>query len=377
MPVRDAAVELDGERLGETDGQGRIRVRLPESPGNATLAVERGPVSGETTVSLPDLTVSADPVLPVALPGTGVEVAAAYGDEPVPNASVRVGGGERRTGPNGSATATLPFGPSATVTVVADGQTRRTTVSGLFVNLLGVLVGTAAVVGGLALGARRRGLTPRRIAALLARAAAAIPRLAVALLFGIADRLDRGIRAVADAIRDLLAGEATVPELVERLRAWLRERLRAAQALAGRLAGEAEVRDADASAASDAPPHPEEVDSYRTLREAWADFLRVVSVRRPAAMTPGELADHAVREDDLPPEAVATLRDAFRDVEYGARSPAERLPRVEEALAAVEAAARPPESGEGSADERGETSVDEPDEAGSEAAASDPAGGDD
>ena len=35
---------------------------------------------------------------------------------------------------------------------------------------------------------------------------------------------------------------------------------------------------------------------------------------------------------------MATLRDAFRDVEYGARSPADRLPQVEAAIETIERA---------------------------------------
>jgi hypothetical protein len=80
-----------------------------------------------------------------------------------------------------------------------------------------------------------------------------------------------------------------------------------------------------------------EQSDYRTFREAWAAFLDALSVRRPQRHTPGELAEHAVEREDLPAEAVETLRDEFRAVEYGRREPSARLERVERASSAIEA----------------------------------------
>jgi transglutaminase-like putative cysteine protease len=334
VPVRNAAVRLDGERVGTTDEDGRARVRLPDSPGNATIEVSRGDVSGETTVSVPNLTASVEPALPLALPGTPAEVEVSYGGDPVPNASVAVGGRNATTDLNGTASATLPFQRSADVVVSARGQTSRTTVSGLFVNLLALLGGLAVVLGGLGWGAYRRDLGPRRLVALLLAGLRAVPELVVAVLFGIADRLEWTFQTIYDALQELRAGETTVGELLARLRAWLSEHTQAARQTARR------ARDP----AAGARPRRDD-DSYRTLREAWQTFLDLVSVRRPAAMTPEELATHAVREDDLPPGAVATLRDAFRDVEYGARSPADRLARVEDAVETIERATRETEDG--------------------------------
>ncbi|WP_276281864.1 transglutaminaseTgpA domain-containing protein [Halorussus caseinilyticus] len=333
VPVRDADVTLDGESVGTTDRSGRVRVELPESPGNVTLAVSRGSVSGERTLTIPDLEVTADPALPVALPGTPVEIRTTYGGDPLANANVSVAGAVRTTDIDGTATATLPLRDSARILVSARGQTRVRTVSGLFVNLAGLLGGIALALGVVVVAASRRGVGPRKLLALLGGAIRAIPGLVVAALFGAADRLSWAVETVADALRELAAGETTVGELLARLRAWLREREQAVRRRSrGALAGGAL---ADGSA-SDAP----DPDDYRTLREAWESFLRSVSVRRPSASTPGELADHAVREDDLPPGPVVTLRDAFRDVEYGARSPGDRLPQVEEAIDAIERATR-------------------------------------
>jgi transglutaminase-like putative cysteine protease len=344
VPVRNADVALGNETVGTTDENGRVRVRLPDSPGDVTLAVSRGPVEGETTLAIPVLEIETDPALPLALPGTPVEVRTTYGGDPLSDARVQVDSENLSTDIDGSATASLPLRRSAAVVVSARGQTRRTTVSGLFVNLAGVLGGAALVLGGLGVGASRRGIGPRTLVAALLGAIRAVPDLAVAALFGAADRLSWAVETVLVALGDLRAGETTVGQLLDRVRAWLADRLETARergrrSLAGLVGGPQPA----------VPESDEEADdSYRTLREAWDTFLRAVSVRRPDAMTPGELADHAVGEDDLPPGAVVTLRDAFRDVEYGARSPDERLPRVEEAIEVIERARRErTESGEG------------------------------
>jgi transglutaminase-like putative cysteine protease len=379
VPVRNADVTLGNEPVGTTDENGRLRVRLPDSPGNVTLAVSRGPVEGQTTLAVPTLEVSTDPALPLALPGTSLEVRATYGGDPLSDARVRVGSENLRTDIDGSATASLPVQRSAAVVVSAKGQTRRTTVSGLFVNLAGVLGGAALVLGGLGFGASRRGIGPRTLVAALLGAIRAVPALAVAALFGAADRLSWAVETVLDAFRELRAGETTVRELLDGFRAWLADRLepvrnRGPRSLAGFGGG---PQPAVPGSAEDTD------DSYRTLRETWHTFLSAVSVRRPDAMTPGELADHAVGEDDLPPGAVLTLRDAFRDVEYGARSPGDRVPRVEEAIEVIERARRQQaesgkrtESGEQTEPDERTDSAEQPDSA-DRSETPDVAGGDD
>ncbi|WP_276301176.1 transglutaminaseTgpA domain-containing protein [Halorussus lipolyticus] len=335
VPVRNADVTLDGETVGTTGKNGRASVRLPESPGNVTVGVSRGSVEGETTLVVPRLEVSADPKLPLALPGTGVEVSATYGGEPISDAEVRVGDAKHRTDINGTATASLPFGGSAEIAVSARGQTRRTTVSGLFVNLAGLVGGAALVLGGLGFTARRAGIGPRQAVAALVGAIRALPDLAVAALFGTADRLSWAVERLLDALAELRSGETTLRELLARFRAWLADRLETV-----RESSRQSLADLAGDGAQSGPRADDDSAdrSYRTLRDAWTSFLRTVSVRRPGAMTPGELATHAVREDDLPPGAVVTLRDAFRDVEYGAHSPDDRLPRVEEAIEDIERA---------------------------------------
>ena len=75
------------------------------------------------------------------------------------------------------------------------------------------------------------------------------------------------------------------------------------------------------------------------VREAWAELRDYVTVPSWRTSTPGEIARWAVDRDGLPDGAVATLRDAFRAVEYGAEPGDERAAEVRAAIAEVRAAA--------------------------------------
>jgi hypothetical protein len=90
---------------------------------------------------------------------------------------------------------------------------------------------------------------------------------------------------------------------------------------------------------ADERPEADPDDAYVSIREAWVRFLTVTSVADAQTTTPGELARHAVHRDGLPREPVRTLRDAFREVEYGNQSPERRLRRVTQAIEAIETSA--------------------------------------
>jgi transglutaminase-like putative cysteine protease len=334
VPVRNATVLLDGDPAGRTDANGRTTVRLPERPGNVTIAVERSPVRGETTVSIPHLNVSVDPSTPLALPLGTATVNVTAGGAPVDGASVQVGGQTvATTDIDGTATVRFPFASGVTVGAEAYGLSTETQVSGLFVNLLFVLAGVLFLVGLPFLAAARRGYRPREILALLARLPGTAVQYAQVMLVTLATRGDellvRAIRRLwlaAAAIADLLRGDVSASELRRRLMAWLRTRWAALH----QGDGEGVPRSGDRTARS-------ETDRARlTIRRAWQRFLRQVSLRRPSTRTPGEIARHAIDRDGLPHDAVRTLRDAFREVEYGKRSAADRVDRAERALAAIE-----------------------------------------
>jgi hypothetical protein len=129
------------------------------------------------------------------------------------------------------------------------------------------------------------------------------------------------------ALRAYLSKDLSLDALIAAFRAWLEATATEARSVVGPLRPTAGANDPDVDDPSAA---------RLTIRDAWDRFLGRVSVRDPATMTPGELAAHAVERDDLPAEAVATLRDAFRAVEYGARSPEDRLGAVQSAIEALD-----------------------------------------
>ena len=136
-PIPHAAVRVDGEDAGETDGEGAATVTIPYEE-EVTVAVERGDVAGETTVAvLTDATVTLEPSDEPLVPGTTVRVHAAVENVPVADAAVRVsetsdaenatgtpGNGAvaaenatTRTDRNGTATFVVPYVETAIVTV--------------------------------------------------------------------------------------------------------------------------------------------------------------------------------------------------------------------------------------------------------------------
>ncbi|MDS0221741.1 DUF3488 and transglutaminase-like domain-containing protein [Haloarcula sp. S1AR25-5A] len=345
VPVRDGDVLVDGEQVATTDRQGRATVTLLTQPGNVSVAVERDAVSGNTTVSLEQLSIATSPTLPLALPVAGQTVNATMGGEPVTNATVAVGGEPTaRTGANGHTTVGLPLASSATVSVSKYGQTATTTVGGLFVNAAGVLAVLGVFLGGTVVGARRRNVTPGTLLDWM-RAA---HELAVSTLVGLAvvfdDLLGRfrtRLERTVTALRDLLAGRRSPGALLDALRAWLDVRLSAAEDAASEAVA---AVSASESSENDGTPA-----ARVTIREAWTRFLTHVSLRRYWTRTPGEIATHAIERDGLPPAAVRTVRDAFRAVEYGQRDPQEHVAPVEDAIRTIEAAAgsqQPDEAGD-------------------------------
>ncbi|WP_135365472.1 transglutaminase family protein [Halosimplex halophilum] len=335
VAVPDAAVTLDGERVARTDADGRATVALSDSPGNVTLRVARDPVAGERTLELGRLRVEAESLWPLPVAGTPVDVTARLGNESVAGAPVRLGGDRvGTTGVDGTLAATLPFASSASVAVDASGQTARTAVANPLVNAAGVALAAVALVAAAAVGVARRSVDPRAVPRRVAATLRTLARGTVRAFVGGAVAVAARIRATLAQLRGLVAGERSPAELLTALGAWLADwsrRLRpGAPAAEGNGASAASAADRGGDAAGD--------DAHLTIREAWGRFLGHVSVRRPWTKTPGQLADHAVTADGLPPGAVATLRDEFRAVEYGPRSPDESVPAVEGAIERIESA---------------------------------------
>jgi len=334
VPVPNATVTLDGERVGRTDENGRALVALPSSPGNVTLAVARDPIAGNRTLVLEPLTLSVDPVWPVPVGGTAVEVTAALGDDPVAGVPVRVGGevvGE--TDVNGTVTTMLPLESSVAVAVATDGQQARTTISDPLVNAVGAGAVALLALGALGVAVSRRRQWLALLSASLAVSLRTLPRTAVRALVGFVVGAGRTIDAAVAQFAAFLRGERSGSALLSALRARLASvtaRLRSLRPSAV-LAGSAAGANADGE---DAPAGPR-----TTIREAWDRFLDAVSVGEAGTKTPGQIATHAVTEDGLPRDPVERLRDEFRAVEYGPRSPDESAPAAADAIDRIEHAA--------------------------------------
>ena len=333
VPVRNGAVTVGGERIGTTDSEGRATVRLPDTIDNTTLVVQRGSVIGE--VALTGLAIDVRPSLPIALPGTdAIVTATAQEGDPVGGAAVLVDGEQvALTDENGTATVTLPFADSATVAVLTNFQRDEQTVGGLYRNLAGVWAFALVVLGAIGYGAHRRGVTGAVVSDWFRRAG----QLVIGALVGLAAAIDTAIGMLRrrlwltiEHLRDLLAQRVTLGALIESLQAWVADRFSAAETAV----------DSATNAVAAADPRTDatdESDARTTIRSAWQRFVARVSIRRHRNRTPGEIATHAVEEDGIPREAVATLRDAFRAVEYGQRDPEDRVAAVEQAIERIEA----------------------------------------
>ncbi len=333
IPVANAPVRVDGERVARTGEDGRATFSLPEQSGNVTISVERDPIFGATTVTLPTVAVSVDPAGPLALPLTPATVNVTADGEPVVNATVGVGtAGGTTTDVDGKATVGLPFASSATVVASAYGLTVETTVSGLFVNF-GIVLGTLVVlVGGPLAVLARRGYGPLALLATVVRIPVTVARYVQLALIALATHGDEllgqalmrvwlSLRALVDVVRGRIAPGV----LLARFRAWLGQQWTTLRR-----------RPADNRPAP-GTSKTETVDADRlSVREAWGRLLQRVSLPRPTTRTPGEIARHAVTEDGLSRRPVEALRDTFREVEYGNRPASERVERARQAALTIE-----------------------------------------
>ncbi len=333
LPVRNAAVSIDGELVAQTDDSGRATITLPNRTGDITIGVARQPITGETTVRLPELNVSVSPTLPLALPMTDATVTARAGGEPVSSANVTLNGRTvSTTGVNGTATVQLPFASSASLAVHSLGQRTGATIGGLLVNLGLVLGALAIVVAGVLAVAVRRGYSLRSLPRDILRFPTLLIQYAQWLLVSVATGGDRlfhrllaRIRQTIGHVVDLVRGTVTPAALWAALQSWFTSQR---DSLTRRFSREAT---ADGANTESTP-----TEAQRKIRAAWMDFLDYVSLGNYRTKTPGEIATHAVSRDELPAKPVQVLRDAFREIEYGHRVDSDRLERVSWALTVIE-----------------------------------------
>jgi hypothetical protein len=362
VPLRGAAVSVDGDRVGRTDEDGTLAVSLADvPPGAHTIRVRRDGIGAATTVRVrtpngndaaaagpAPIDVSVDAPLGVALPGGPATVTTTRNGSPVASATVVVAGtAAGRTDANGSLGVTLPMAGSATVLAQAGQTTARTTVTGLYRNaaVLGVIGG--GLLGGVVWWCRRRGVTAGGVARAVTSALSALSARAVAASLRVAELLVRASRAVDNAGRRLAKAPAWLVAvghrlfagvgplaLARRLRRWLVGLVRRERGSAERAVAEARGGGGEASATTERPGAPP------SLRAVWREFVSLVAPPNAATRTPGEIARYAV-DRGLPTEPVRVLTDAYRDAEYGRLAPDDdRLARVRAAMERLRDATR-------------------------------------
>jgi hypothetical protein len=311
-----------------TNRSGLATVRLPETTGNVTLAVERGAASGERTVELPPVTI-ATAARPAPLPGRPTTVTVEHDDgTPVADAAVLLGG-ERVASTDDRGTATISPGLSYESTVAATGGDWRvaTSISPLRNLLAGV---GALVVVSLLAGAVAKALGRTPLGFVRSAPAAVASKLLVALILltRLVDLVwSTVVRAVSPTsasglLSALDAGIATVRERIAAVRA----------ALAAAVAG---VFGSSTGAAENASRAPTRHAGDGAVRRAWGLLLGAVAVTRPVTSTPREIANRAIAAG-MPADAVETILETFRTVEYGDRDPDQsRLAAVRDAAESV------------------------------------------
>ena len=362
-PVRDGTVRFNQTAVTQTDANGEARAEIP-----ATTAVEvsvtRGEASGNETISVAtlDVTTAASTIIP--LPLTSTDVTARVDGEPVENATVALDGEPvETTGQTGTVAVELPLTDTATIETTAevDGTrpTATTTVSNLYRNLalvLGIVVVGVGVVGR---RVYRSGTSVRSASHSVVRVAVRLVRSAIAGLVGVAGTIDhmvsafrRGVIRAITLLREGISGgiqllralgrhvgratrrvTAIVQTLPHRLHplTLLAVCRQFAQSLRSSIHGGSAGTSTHSSQSGGNGDETVD-DDLLTIHEAWAEFRDQVSLRSWRTSTPGEIARWAIQQDELPPESVRTLTNAFRDVEYGTASPDECAPAARDAL---------------------------------------------
>jgi len=325
-PVPDGDVSVAGRLAARTNRSGLATVRLPETTGNVTLAVERGAASGERTVELPPVTI-ATAARPAPLPGRPTTVTVEHDDgTPVADAAVLLGG-ERVASTDDRGTATISPGLSYESTVAATGGDWRvaTSISPLRNLLAGV---GALVVVSLLAGAVAKALGRTPLGFVRSAPAAVASKLLVALIL-----LTRLVDLVWSTVVRAVSPTSASGLLSALDAGMVRERIAAVRAaLAAAVAG---VFGSSTGAAENASRAPTGNAGDGAVRRAWGLLLGAVAVTRPVTSTPREIANRAIAAG-MPADAVETILETFRTVEYGDRDPDQsRLAAVRDAAESV------------------------------------------
>lgn len=330
--IRDIPVTVDGEEVGTTNGDGQLEISLPETTGDVSIQVEDGPITGSQTVTIPELELAVDTgtLPPMALGSVTVE--ATVGGEPASGVPISIDGEEvATTGTAGTATVTLPFTHEALLSVTAAGQSEQTALSGLLFPLGAIVAIAVPALGGSLLLLKRRGYSVRTWLVFGRSIPGTLTRTMTRGLVVLASRGDEIVLALFARVRNLFAGlfaVVTGQKSREEIRRQVRSTVKTIRRRSGKITRLFRGKNPPAAFA----------EQELTVGAAWRRFLNQLSVTAPETRTPGELARHAIEKEDLPEEQVRTLRDTFREVEYGPGSETDHIEGLEVTIEEIERA---------------------------------------
>ena len=343
VPVHDARVTRRNQTIGRTGDTGQLELVHPDDPGAVTYTVRRGEFVANTTIQLDTLTLNTSSQWPVPVPLTPTQATLTLGDEPVTNATV-AGGRERvQTGPDGTAQFRLPLAETATLTATEQSQRATATIANLYRNAAIAGGALSVALSGLVMMLRQAGIGPQTVVTALTATVRYVVGIITGIVLGATTLVTTAWSRLLATLHALRERRLSVPELLAMIGDWLSNLQTIVwewlESLAER--GRSVLQGIfDTPADTDTDEPQSETEAARlTVRKAWQVLLDNTSIRRPAVRTPGEVARHAISTDRLPDDAVTTLRDIYRAVEYGRLDPENRLDRVESSASQLQSAA--------------------------------------
>lgn len=363
-PVQNGTVQINETTVAQTGPNGQATASLPETE-TAVLTVSRGDATGSQTLSVGHFTLSTAPSTGLPLPLAPTAVNATFDDEPVESATITVNGESTAvTDANGTGAVTLPFTDSVNITATASiggtSASTTTTIGGLYRNLVATVGALLIGLGTVGIGARRRGITPMSIPRSVANLVVRLVRFGITGIVWFAATVDatlstlrrwlstavvlltQGLSGARQLVLAIITGSRrTLVRLITAFRA-MPQYLHPLVLLAT-LKRMWQSSDDVAADRRSGPSHgvttrSETTDELLTIRDAWSEFREHVSIRPWHSATPGEIARWAVQRDNLPQDAVQTLTNVFREVEYGSRSPRDRAAAAQHAIEAIRSA---------------------------------------
>ncbi len=350
QPLADAAVFVNGEQVGQTDMDGRLRVTLPaeyDEP-QATISIRRGELEAQQTLPVEALTVEAATQRVLALPGQTVAMTVSAGGAPIENATITADG-ERigSTDANGTAAVPVSVRPETAVTATYAGTETTTQVENRLVFVAGIVaVLTGMVVGG-TVALRRRTTVGDRVQAGSTQLLGRLRQRVVDALFwlkqlprtigpdgsggsaGFWSRLESPL-AVAKRLW-ARRPDAIVASIIAAI-AGMIGGVRALFAGLWRGGGSSDTGEASVGGSS---ASGDDSSRSRSVRRIWTAFVRLVMRRIDPTRTPEEIASAAI-ERGLPAGPVNRLTDSFRVVEYGQGDPDREAETASAAMTEIE-----------------------------------------